>query len=149
MDGAGNFVVVWSGSGVGDGNGVFARRFNAAGNRSARGVPRERRSDVGFTQSSPDVAMETNGDFAVVWQSDETGSIEIWLQRYQANGTAIGGAELVSVSGVNDDTDPSIAMDDDGDFVVAWQGEDAGGDEGIFARRYSNAGVALGAADRW
>ena len=91
----GNFVVVWSGNGVGDGDGVFARRFNAAGNPIGA-LPEFRVNgavSVGFNQSNPDVAMETNGDFAVVWQSDETGSIEIWLQRYLANGTAIGGAE--------------------------------------------------------
>jgi hypothetical protein len=142
MDGAGNFVVVWSGSGAGDGAGVFARRFDAAGN--ALGAEfRVNGAVTAGTQSDPDIAMETNGDFAVAWQSDETGSKEIWLQRYQADGTPIVAASLVSVSG-NDDFDPSIAMDDDGDFAVAWQGPD-GSNAGVLVRRYSNAGVAQGA----
>ena len=88
--------------------------------------------------------METNGDFAIVWQSDETGNIEIWLQRYQANGTAIGGAESGLGHAGDDDTDAAIAMDDDGDFVVAWQSKDHDGDGGIFTRRYDNAGIAHG-----
>ena len=93
MDGAGNFVVVWSGNGMGDGDGVFAQRFNAAGVPQGTEFRVNGAVSVGFNQSDPDIAMETNGDFAVVWQSNETSSIEIWLQRYQANGTAIGGAE--------------------------------------------------------
>jgi hypothetical protein len=141
MDGAGNFVVVWSGSGVGDGDGVFARRFDNLGNPIAA-LPEFRvNGAVGGTQSNPDVATETNGDFAVVWQSDETSKKEIWLQRYQANGTTIGGATLVSVLDGEDGIDPTIAMDDDGDLVVAWQSKDSDGN-GIFARRYNNTGIA-------
>ena len=143
MDGGGNFVVVWSGEGAGDSAGVFARRFGATG--TPIGAEFRVNTAVSGTQASPDIAMETNGDFAVVWQSNETGSIEVWLQRYQANGTAIGGPSLVSVSGGADDYDPSIAMDDDGDFVVAWESDD-GSNEGIRARRYSNAGIALDAS---
>ena len=146
MDGAGNFVVVWSGNGVGDGDGVFVQRFNATGVPQGTEFRVNGAVSVGFNQSDPDVAMETNGDFAVVWQSNETSSIEIWLQRYQANGMAIGGPSLVSVSGDSEnDYNASIAMDDDGDFVVAWEGDD-GSNEGIRARRYSNAGVALDAS---
>src|SRR4029077_8366611 len=31
MDAAGDFVITWSGEGIGDSNGVFAQRYNAAG----------------------------------------------------------------------------------------------------------------------
>ena len=92
--------------------------------------------------------MELNGDFAVVWQSDETGSkrdLDAALsgERHRDRRRRPG---VGHVDG-NDDTDPSIAMDDDGDFVVAWQSEDQDGDNwGIFARRYDSAGVALGTA---
>ena len=140
MDGAGNFVVVWSGNGTGDDSGVFAQRFSSAGAKLGAEF-RVNGAVVSSTQSNPDIAMETDGDFAVVWQSDETSKKEIWLQRYQANGTTIGGATLVSVLDGEDDIDPSIATDDDGDLVVAWQSKDSDGG-GIFARRYNNAGVA-------
>jgi hypothetical protein len=142
MDGAGNFVVVWSGNGTGDGTGVFARRFDAAGNPLDVIEFRVNGAVLG-TQSSPDVAMEANGDFAVVWQSDETGTTEIWLQRYAADGTALPGPTLVSTAGGNNDLGASIAMDDDGDLVVTWQSQDAN-NAGVFARRYDNTGAAQG-----
>jgi hypothetical protein len=49
----------------------------------------------------------------------------------------------VSVDGGNAESAPSIAMDDDGDFVVAWQGQDAN-NSGVFARRYNSGGGAQG-----
>ncbi len=142
MDAAGNFVVAWSGQGTGDNDGVFIRRFSAAGN--PLGVEQLVNVAVGNNQSAPDIAMESNGDFAVVWQSDEIpGNLEIWMRRYLANGTPIG-LTLVSTSG-NADTNPTIAMDDDGDLVVTWEGQD-GGSLGVFARRYDSAGVAKDAS---
>ena len=141
MDASGGFVVAWSGNGTG--TDVFFQRFTATGTKVGTEVLVN--PVIPGNQSAPDIAMETNGDFAVVWQSDETSKKEIWLQRYQANGTTLGGVTLVSILDGDDDIDPSIAMDDDGDFVVAWQSKDSNGD-GIFARRYDNAGVAQAAA---
>ncbi|MFO1361260.1 MAG: DUF4347 domain-containing protein [Burkholderiales bacterium] len=146
MDGNGNFVVAWSGEGAGDADGVFFRRFDAAGN-ALDAVEQRVNVGVAGNQSNPDVAMELNGDFAVVWQSDEFApNTEIWLQRYAFGGGALGGAILVSASGAAD-TNPSVAMDDDGDLVVSWEtfGQDAAGSAGIYARRYDNAGNSLDA----
>ena len=146
IDAVGNFVVAWSGNGGGgDGADVYFRRFTATGADPGAGVVGEVRVNVAIpgNQSRPDIAMKANGDFAVVWQSDETGDLEIWMRRFLSDGTAVGGNTLVSSSGGSDEVDPSIAMRDDGGFVVAWEGEDAN-NSGVFARRYDNTGVAQG-----
>jgi hypothetical protein len=149
MDAAGNFVVAWSGQGAGDNDGVFIRRFDATGN--PLGLEQLVNVGVGGNQSTPDIAMEPDGDFVVVWQSDETGQFEIWMQRYSAGGTPVpGGNQLVTNDALsNARTRPSVAIDDDGDLVVTWEsaGEDGSG-AGIYARRYDETGAAQGSAFR-
>ncbi|MEM8601157.1 MAG: hypothetical protein AAGF99_14650, partial [Bacteroidota bacterium] len=56
------------------------------------------------------------------------------------------GAEFqVNTNTTNDQEIPSIAMDADGDFVIAWESDGQDGDgEGIYAQRYAADGTALG-----
>ncbi len=130
------------------GSGRQRRRVRAAlrrdRNADRRRVPREQRGERA-RKRPPTSPWKRTATSPSSGRATRPGSIEVWLQRYQANGTAIGGPTLVSVSGGADDYDPSIAMDDDGDFVVAWESDD-GSNEGIRARRYSNAGIALDAS---
>jgi hypothetical protein len=75
-DERGNFVVVWQGGtssqngaapgGDGDGLGVFAQRFDRTGRRVGPPI-RANRSPNG-DQASPNVAMEADGTFFVVWE---------------------------------------------------------------------------------
>jgi hypothetical protein len=77
----GNFVVVWTGSGQGDGSGVFGRRFDAAG------IPQGGEFRVNTStpngQLVPRVSSDPDGDFVVVWESDADGSgLGVFGQRY-------------------------------------------------------------------
>jgi hypothetical protein len=69
MDANGNYVVVWQdGSGVdGSGIGVYAQRYNAAG--TAQGAQFRVNSYTAGDQQWPEVAMDSSGNFVVVWQS--------------------------------------------------------------------------------
>ena len=101
-------------------------------------------------QDSSSVAMDQNGDFVVVWRSDQQdgNSWGIYGQRFSAAGAKLGGEFRANVTTADDQIDPSVAMDADGDFVVAWSSmlQDGNG-YGIYARRFSAAGVAKDAAD--
>jgi hypothetical protein len=150
MDADGDFVVSWHGYGPGDdselmGSGVFARRFNAAG-QPLGGEFRANTTTTGL-QADPTVAMDANGDFVVAWEGwDQDGSgLGVFAQRYSAAGEPRGQEFLVNDYTANTQSDPVVAMDADGDFVVAWRsfGQDDS-DFGVFARRFDAAGNPVG-----
>jgi len=80
-DASGNFAVVWTGSGQGDGSGIFGRRFDASG------IPQGGEFRVNTStpngQLVPRVASDPDGDFVVVWESGTDGSGDgVFGQRY-------------------------------------------------------------------
>lgn len=146
MDSAGDFVVTWHSSAQdGSGYGVYAQRYNAAG------VPQGGEFKVNtYTtndQALPSIAMDSAGDFVIAWQSytqDGNGS-GIYAQRYNAAGVVQGGEFKVNTYTTFDEKRPSMAMNTAGDFVINWQsfGQDGGG-YGVYAQRYTAAGIATG-----
>ena len=143
MDAAGNFVVTWSGNGVGDSFGVFARRFDAAG-VSQGGEFRVNIATSGF-QRDPSVAMNGAGNFVIAWDGQGTGDDQgVYSRQYAANGIPLGNAFLVndSISGVQRDS--AVALDAAGNFVVAWHGNGPGDTNGIYVRRFEPRRRATG-----
>ncbi|MBW2496443.1 MAG: DUF4347 domain-containing protein, partial [Deltaproteobacteria bacterium] len=124
MDDAGNFVVVWQSLDQ-DGQdwGVFAQRFDQSG--VAQGGEFQVNSTTGQEQSSPAVAMDADGDFAMTSQG-KPGNFDIYLQQYDSDGTPVGGETQVNTFAGGDQTAPDIAMDGDGDHFVVWEGKTGG-----------------------
>jgi hypothetical protein len=79
-DSAGNFVVAWSGNGVGDDAGVFARQYTAAG----AAITNETlvNTTVAGAQSNPKVRMDEDGDFVIGWVSGNAIGTGIFAQRF-------------------------------------------------------------------
>lgn len=135
MDADGDFVVAWYSSGQG---GIYAQRYSASGKQGEEFL-------VGGGMN-PAAAMSDEGSFVVVYASygRDRGGYGIYGQRFNAAGIAQGGEFLVNTTTAGDQKSPTVAMDADGDFVVAWQSALTGGGTGAFARRYDRAGQALG-----
>lgn len=92
----------------------------------------------------PDVAMDDNGNFAIVWLHDNSPN-SIMARLYNADGTARTDSFEVSTIGFNSITRPSIAMDWSGYFVVAWDGDpESSRLDDIHARCYTFDAVAMG-----
>jgi hypothetical protein len=141
---AGDFVVVWRSSGQdGSGDGVYGQRYNASG--VAQGAEFRVNTYTSDTQYAPSVAMDSAGNFAVVWQSwGQDGNGEgVYGQRYNTLGVPQGAEFRVNSYTTGAQEAPSVAMDSDGDFVVTWtsKGQD-GNDYGIYAQRYNASGIA-------
>jgi hypothetical protein len=88
----------------------------------------------------------TEDGFVVVWSSSDLlflNSLGIFGRRVSSSGTPMGVEFLVNVRTTGVQSFPQVASDSDGDFVVVWDGTDGGG-HGIFGRRFSSSGVALG-----
>lgn len=130
-DERGNFVVVWQGGtfvrdsavwpgGDGDGRGVFAQRFDRNGKRVG-GPIRASRTPAG-DQASPNVAMEADGGFFVVWdhcpQFNRCTSLRVG--RFSATGERRGKElDIPVLSGGNSIPTASIAVEPGG-FAVGW-----------------------------
>ena len=98
-------------------------------------------------QEHPAVAVDANGNFVVVWTSDgqDGSSYGIRWRKYNAAGVsqANGRANTYTTGGQEM---PAVAMDANGNFVVAWMSRLQDGDKGgIFARRYDASGNPVGA----
>jgi hypothetical protein len=145
MDDDGDFVVVWASDGQdGSSHGIFARRFDSSG--VAQGLETQVNTVTAFSQNFPAVAMDADGDFVVAWQSYHDGSgVGIFAQRFDAAGVAQDGEFQVNTFTAGYQAYPTVAMDDAGAFVVAWDSDDQDGDDdGIFAQRYDASGAPVG-----
>lgn len=156
-DASSNFVVVWqreAPTGNPDDNdpGIFAQKFDAEGNRIGEEiVVSTRHGNEGINQH-PDVGTDLDGDFVVVWQyagaaENEIDPDGVAGRRFDTFGNPLEEEEFV----VNSYTDglqsrPSVAVDFDGNFIVAWAGEGEGdfSGDGIYAKQFASTGGALG-----
>ncbi|HNB64921.1 MAG TPA: DUF4347 domain-containing protein, partial [Rhodocyclaceae bacterium] len=144
MDATGDFVVAWTGvNGDGSGNGVFAQRYNASG--TAVGSQFQVNQITTGNQDWAHVAMDGHGGFVVVWQSAASDTGDVYARRYDGNGFAVTNEFRVNVTPSGLQNNPDVVMDAHGNFIVAWTsaGQDGSGN-GVYGRRYSAGGVALG-----
>jgi len=146
MDADGDFVVVWQ-SMAQDGSAyaVVARRYNASG--VTQGGEFVVNTYTANSQVGPSVAMDTDGNFVVVWQSDgqDGDSGGVYGQRFDALGNRVGSEFQVNTYTTNWQGHPSVAMDPDGDVVVAWDSWGQDGDSrGVYGQRFDALGNPVG-----
>jgi hypothetical protein len=146
MDAAGNFVVVWEGSArPGEARGVVGQRYASDG--IAIGERFRVESVTAGELSRPAIAMSPSGAFVVAWhRRDGRHSREIRSQLFGANGSRRGLERLVErVSGLL--SEPAVAMDGAGRFLVAWAERPSGdGSARVSARLYSVDGEPVATA---
>jgi hypothetical protein len=137
IDDLGGFVVAWQSYGQDGGDfGIFAQRFTSAGSRL--GVEFQVNAYTTFPQFGPDVAVDDDGDFVITWSSllQDGSESGIFLRRFDSAGTPRTAELQVNSYTTSSQGSPVVAMDDGGDFVVAWEDlSQDGSDNGIFARR--------------
>ncbi|APZ93269.1 PKD domain-containing protein [Fuerstiella marisgermanici] len=147
MDGAGNFVVTWSSVGQdGTGSGVYAQRYDAAGNPV--GAEFQVNTTTADGQGSPSVAMNAVGNFVITWTSgnqDSDKSSGVFGQLYDSAGNAVGTEFQIHTHTPGTQSLQSVAMDAVGNFVVTWNSSNQDGDDyGIYGQRFDANGNALG-----
>jgi len=150
LDGAGNYVVVWTSAlQDGSGNGVYARRFNSGGTAITDEILVNQ-----FTagnQRSARVVSDSAGNFVVTWtSSNQDGTANsVYARRFDGNGLALTPEARVNTTATGSQTDSVIAMNaNTGDYAIAWQGNGPGDSAGIFFRRFFANGTAKDATDR-
>lgn len=146
MDEAGHFVISWSSRNQdGDAMGVFAQRFN---NEGARVGPE---FQVNTTQAGSQlgsaISMHESGHFIISWSSraQDVSAWDVYGQRFDAQGTPIGGEFRINTHTHNNQRHQVSAIDQAKHVVIAWCSRDQDGDKrGIFAQRFDASGTPLG-----
>jgi hypothetical protein len=148
MDRQGNFVIVWQSFGQDEAAslGIYAQRFDAGGN--PLGIEFKVNTFVVGDQDTPDVAMNPEGRFLIVWESfgqDAALASGIYAQRFDADGNPAGGEFRVNTHTADSQDDPKVAMDGEGNFVVVWESNlQDGSVDGVYAQRFDRDGTPLG-----
>jgi len=145
---ASGFVVVWqSDLQDGSGLGVFARIYDTLG------TPQTGEILVNETtfgdQYNPSVALDNGNRFVVVWQGNGAGDVDgVFARRFDGSGTALGPEFLVNETTSGLQLDADLALDNSGDFVVAWSGSGPGDSDGVFVRSFASDGSARSSEQR-
>ena len=148
MDGAGNFVVVWN-SYLQDGssNGVFGQRFDP--NCSPLGEEIQINTTSGGNQKEPSVAVDSDGNFIVVWQGPgivEEDKEDIFARRFDLNGKPVGSEFRINTNTNDKQLCPRAAMNNGGSFVIIWESVNVPeeGKKAICGQLYDSNGLRIG-----
>lgn len=144
VDNSGNFAIAWESKGQdGSAYGVYCRRYNS------EGVPQGEEFQVNTTtvgvQNDPSIAMAANGNFVVVWASDDASLVGIFGQRFDAAGNRVGDEFQVNTFTAGNQKKAFISSDPIGNFAVVWESDEQDGSgKDVFVRRFDVEGVPLG-----
>ncbi len=146
MDEAGNFIVTWFDQrnyGAGNNSGdIYAQLYDVSGQPVGTNF---RVNDVLLgPQVASVVAVSPDGNFVVAWTDGRelTSTEDIYAQRYDALGNPIGvNFRVNDVAGISAQF-VSIAINDDGNFMIVWTDEREG-TRNILGQKYTHTGDPL------
>ncbi|MBR0556595.1 hypothetical protein J5J10_12985 [Ciceribacter sp. L1K23] len=135
----GGWVVTWSSDTQdGDDYGIYQQRY--AANGSLVGSETRINTTTANGQIDPSVAGLADGGWVVTWTSwEQDGSGQgIYMQRYGANGVAIGTETLVNVTTADEQFKSWVTALPNGSWIVTWSSAGQDGDgSGVYQRYYA------------
>ncbi|WP_166830616.1 PKD domain-containing protein [Thalassoroseus pseudoceratinae] len=154
VDADGNFMVVWAVSrwnydrvrtSYSDLDALHAQRYDRYG--QPLGSEFQLVAGPGKFKATKAIAMDDEGNFAVVWESNGYFPVKTQLQfqRFDANGQPL--SESVELLALSTDQEADVAIDADGNAVVVWNNgspwsNGVAGD--IYAARFDSQGRQIG-----
>src|SRR5262249_48945766 len=150
--GGGNFVIVWTSAGQdgpGDPGGIYGKQFSwqngglpaPANTIAVNGNEfRVHEPSLAGSQTAPAIAMNAAGQYIVVWQHQVAGNpSHIETKRFTIS-AAVGGQFAGSLLPAGQqDVEPAVAIDQDGNYVIAWRRETTAAAQGsIYATWFNN-----------
>jgi hypothetical protein len=138
VDSVGNFVVAWGPWFPNYGQGsssVQARQIDSSA------VPLD---DVFIVNPGfePRVASDSSGNFVVVWSEQPSGPARNFAMRFDSTGAPLGSKiEVDPLPNTYSESDPNVAMDAAGNFVIVWTD---GGTGEVLGQRFDSLGSPIG-----
>ncbi|MGY4771548.1 hypothetical protein ACXC9Q_31965 [Kribbella sp. CWNU-51] len=135
---SGDAVVVWDEDG--DANAAYNIGLIRLGRTNGAATLSRRIANFngGGQQTHAAVAANFNGDFAVAWESDHTGTAGVWTRSFDSTGAARYADVEVAAGGKA----PSVGIDDQSQSVVGWTIQAA--DLDVWVRGFGTDGTDTG-----
>src|SRR5229473_2893056 len=142
VDAHGNINVVWEDNTPGNGRIFFNRSTDGGATFFSTPV---KLSDELADSSSPQIAVDANGNINVVWENDALNNLGVFFTRSADGFAAVPVPTPVMVSSnAAGSVNPQIAVDKNGNINVVWEDHIVSTSD-ISFRRLSNLGVPLSA----
>jgi parallel beta-helix repeat protein len=142
----GGFVVTWQSEGQdGSEEGVYAQRYDS--NSIRIGGEFKVNTITSNFQNDPSITTLNDGSFVITWESDgqDGNRYGIYGQRYDSNGTTLGGQFLLNNQTIGSQNRPAITALSNGGFVATWNSDSQNGSEyEIFARIFNSSANPVG-----
>ncbi|MHC4072753.1 MAG: hypothetical protein ACYTGS_12105, partial [Planctomycetota bacterium] len=128
----------------GSSNGIFGQQFDP--NYNPVGEEFQVNTTSSGNQAEPAVAMDAEGNFVVAWHGPgltEADQEDIFAQRFDPSGLLLGEELLVNSYASDKQRYPSVALANDGAFVVIWESANfpEDGEKAILGQLYDSNGV--------
>ena len=122
---------------------IYAQRYDSLGTPLDTNF--KVNDDVGTKdQSTPAIALNDSGNFVLAWHDYRNGNWDIYAQRYNSSGNAVGSNFKASDDvGAFEQSFATVAMDEAGNFAITWIDKRAGNSD-IYAQRYNSSGDTVG-----
>ncbi len=149
---SGGFIVSWTSydpQSDGNGSGVSAQIFDAAGNKL--GVEFTVNTQIEGDQLVPKITTLTGGGFVITWYGDDpdvdgSGS-GVSGQLFDSSGNKVGTEFTVNTHSTGAQNVARITSLDDGGFLLAWRSDDPavdGSGQGISGQRFDSSATKVG-----
>ena len=141
MNASGEFVIAWeSRNQDGDGDGVFAQRYNSAGEKLGDEIAVN--TTTTDNQQDVSVAIDADGNFLTAWESNaQDGNGKGVFGQYFDNTGAKQASEFrINTFTEGNQENAAVAIDPNGNAIVAWQSfsfRQDGDGNGVFARQFA------------
>ena len=144
---AGSYVIVWNSEeqeGPGSQGDIYLQFFDSLNAK----IGEEQRVNIVTRgdQEKPAIAMNDDGNLVITWSSlTDVDSVYDIKARVYKNNVPVTSEFLVNTTTAHSQTNPDVAVDRDGGFVIVWDSwfQD-GGDRGLYAQRYNENGEKQG-----
>jgi Bacterial Ig domain/RTX calcium-binding nonapeptide repeat (4 copies)/Haemolysin-type calcium binding protein related domain len=139
----GGYVVAWRSPVDGDGYGIAARRYDAAG--AAVGSEFRVNSTITGDQTNPSVAGLADGGFVIGWQTERDGEMNVYSQVYGTDGMPVGPELMIDSVTFDHRFGVEVAALSDGGYMAVWSSDDRDGSgTAIIGQRFDGSGAAVG-----
>ncbi|MBC7473306.1 MAG: hypothetical protein H7263_03370, partial [Candidatus Sericytochromatia bacterium] len=140
---SGNSILAWVDNAKGTRD-VFAQRIDNNGNPIGKVL--EVNTNTRDDQHLPAVAINENGSFIIVWSTkgQDGDGYGVYARRYDKNGIYSGNEFKVNTSTTGDQWIPSVAMTNNGGFVVVWESTKDRGSYNIVGQKFDKMGNPFG-----
>jgi len=141
-DGVGNFVIAWLEYRNDDWD-IYAQQYDVNG--VAQGNNFRVNEIVGsIIENSPSLATDAAGNFIITWTDNGYGPPAIYAQRYSNAGHTLGPIfKAGDTAGIYPQSNPAVAMNGDGIFIITWVDDRDAYLPDIYAQRFANDGTAI------